>query len=97
MRLPDRQLLMMTVVVTALASAFSLFSSGGDWAATLITLPLFATVAFWSIMFSRWLSRRFSKQPEPVVHEPTEPTTKRPEHVQRRRRRRRPRSGRGRG
>ena len=98
MRLPDRQLLTMTVVVAALASAFSFISSGGDWAATLIVLPLFVTVAFWSILLSRWISRRFTKRPEPVLPEqPTEPTTKRPDHVQRRRRRRRPRSGRGRG
>ncbi len=87
----------MTVVVTALASAFSLITSGGDWVATLLTLPLFATVAFWSILLSRWISRRFTKRPEPVAQQqPTEPTTSRPGHAQRRRRRRRPRSGRGR-
>ena len=98
MRLPDRQLLTMTVVVSALACAFSFFSSGGDWAATLVVLPLFVTVAFWSILLSRWISRRFTKRPEPVIPEqPTESTSRRPDHAQRRRRRRRPRSGRGRG
>ena len=98
MRLPDRQLLTMTVVVSALACAFYFFTSGRDWAATLIVLPLFVTVAFWSILLSRWISRRFTKRPEPVLPEqPTEPTSRRPDHAQRRRRRRRPRSGRGRG
>lgn len=97
MRMPDRQLLLMTVVVTTLAAAFSLITSGGDWAATLFTVPLFATVAFWSILLSRWLSRRFVKQPEPVRHEPTAPRSKRPQHAQRRRGRRRSRGGRGRG
>ena len=98
MRLPDRQLLTMTVIVTALASVVSLVTSGGDWVATLVVLPLYVTVAFWSIMLSRWISRRFTKRPEPVApQQPTEPTTRRPGHVQRRRRRRRPRSGRGRG
>ncbi len=97
MRLPDRQLLVMTVVVAGLASLVSLVTSGGNWASTLIAFPLFATFAFWSILFSRWLTRRFVKAPEPVVHEPTAPSSKRPEHAQRRRRRRRPRGGRGRG
>ena len=97
MRMPDRQLLVMTVVVAGAASLVSLVTSGGDWVSTLIALPLFATFAFWSILFSRWLTRRFAKTPEPVMHEPTAPTTKRPGHAQRRRRRRRPRGGRGRG
>ena len=97
MRMPDRQLLVMTVVVAGAASLVALVTSGGDWASTLIALPLFMTFAFFSILFSRWLTRRFVKTPEPVVHEPTAPTSKRPEHAQRRRRRRRPRGSRGRG
>lgn len=97
MRMPDRQLLVMTVVVAGAASLVSLVTSGGDWVSTLIALPLFATLAFWSILFSRWLTRRFAKTPEPVAHEPTAPTSRRPGHAQRRRRRRRPRGGRGRG
>ena len=35
MGIPDRQLLLMTVVVTAAASAVAFLSSGGDWVATL--------------------------------------------------------------
>ena len=97
MRMPDRQLLVMTVVVAGAASLVALVTSGGEWLPTLIALPLFMTFAFWSILFSRWLTRRFVKTPEPVVHEPTAPTSKRPEHAQRRRRRRRPRGSRGRG
>ena len=97
MRMPDRQLLVMTVVVAGVASLVSLVTSHGDWVSTLIAFPLFVTFAFWSILFSRWITRRFAKTPEPVVRQPTEPTSKRPEHAQRRRRRRRVRGGRGRG
>ncbi|MYE46398.1 MAG: hypothetical protein F4X25_06530 [Chloroflexi bacterium] len=97
MRLPDRQVLVMTVVVAGLASLVSLVLSRGDWVSMLISLPLFVTLAFWSLLLSRWLTRRFVKTPEPVVHEPTPPSSSRPEHAQRRRRRRRPRGGRGRG
>lgn len=96
MKLPDRQVLVMTVVVSGVASLVSLVLSRGDWVSTLISLPIFMTLAFWTILFSRWLTRRFVKEPEPVVYEPTAPSSKRPEHAQRRRRRRRPRGGRGR-
>jgi hypothetical protein len=89
----DRQLLAMTVVLSLVASAIALATSGGDWVTVAISLPLFMTASFWSLKLSRWFTHRVMPQPEaPVEPTPTEATTARPEHAQRRRRQRRTRS-----
>lgn len=90
----DRQLLVMTVVLSLVASVIAFVSSGGDWFTVAISLPLFLTASLWSLRLSRWFARRFVPEPKvPVEPTPTEPTTERPQHVRRRRRQRR---GRGR-
>ena len=90
MGMPDRQLLVMTVVISLVAAAVTLVTSGGDWVAVLISLPIFVTFSFWSLRISRWLARRLVPQPQPPEPQvPTEPTSPRPEHARRRRRRRR--------
>lgn len=88
----DRQILLMTVVLSLLAGGIAFVSSGGDWLTVAISMPLFVTASFWSLQLSRWISRKIVGEPEPVLPPtPTEATTARPEHVQRRRRRRRQR------
>ena len=83
----------MTVALSLLAGVISFVSSGGDWVTVAISMPLFVTASFWSLQLSRWISRKIVGEREPVVPPtPTEATTARPEHVQRRRRRRRQRS-----
>ena len=86
----DRQLLIMTVVLSLVASVIAFVSSDGDWLTVAISLPLFMTASFWSLRLSRWFTRRVVPPPQPPADPtPTEPTTARPEHVRRRRQRRR--------
>ena len=86
----DRQILVMTLVLSLVAGGIAFVSSGGDWLTVVVSMPLFVTASFWSLQLSRWIARKVVPQPEPVTPPgPTEPTTARPEHVQRRRRRRR--------
>ena len=88
----DRQILVMTVVLSLVAGVISFVSSGGDWLTVAVSMPLFVTASFWSLQLSRWIARKFVPQPEPEAPPtPTEPTTTRPQHAQRRRRRRRQR------
>ncbi len=88
----DRQILVMTVVLSLVAGVISFVSSGGDWLTVAVSMPLFVTASFWSLQLSRWIARKFVPQPEPEAPPtPTQPTTARPEHAQRRRRRRRQR------
>ena len=89
----DRQLLVMTVLLSLAASVFALVTSGFDWLVVAIAVPFFVTSSYYSLRISRWLSRRVVPQPEPPpVQEPTPSTTQRPEHAQQRRRRRRRKS-----
>jgi hypothetical protein len=94
MGIPDRQLLIMTVLVTSVASIVFLVGER-DWVAMLVALPLFATFSFWSIKISRWVAHRFVPQARPpeLSDSPEEvlPTSRRPEHARRRRQRRRQR------
>jgi hypothetical protein len=86
----DRQLLIMTVVLSLIASAIAFVSSGGDLLTVAISLPLFVTASFWSLRISRWFARRVVPEPETAEPpSPTKATTDRPEHARRRRKRRR--------
>ncbi|MXW34976.1 MAG: hypothetical protein F4X26_04155 [Chloroflexi bacterium] len=88
----DRQILVMTVVLSLVAGVISFASSGGDWLTVAISMPLFVTASFWSLQLSRWISRKIVGEPKEVPPpQPTAPTTSRPGHAQRRRRRRRQR------
>ncbi|MDE2696055.1 MAG: hypothetical protein OXH97_06000 [Chloroflexota bacterium] len=92
----DRQILVMTVVLSLVAGVISFVSSGGDWLTVAVSMPLFVTASFWSLQLSRWISRKIAGEPKEVPPpQPTAPTTTRPGHVQRRRRRRRQRGRRG--
>ncbi len=46
MGIPDRQLLVVTVLLSFVAVVVTLIGTGGDWVAALIALPLFATFSF---------------------------------------------------
>ena len=94
----DRQVLVLTVLVSAASAVYVLVVTGGDWATVAISLPMFTTVAYFSLLVSKRIGRRFGPKPPPP-QEPTPPvdsTSERPEHAQRRRVRRRQR-GRQRG
>ena len=86
----ERQTLILTVIFTFVLAGFTLLSSGGDWVATLLVIPLVATASYWSLKLSMRFSRRWAPPP-PEPHAATPPSTERPEHVRRRRERRRPR------
>lgn len=94
----NRQILILTAVVTGIVALLTAFSTG-NWAVTALTMPLVASAAFWSLQISRRiglaLQRRYDRSHAPVVREPLEPRpthpSERPEHAQRRRQRRRPR------
>ena len=81
----------MTVVLTLVASVIAFASSGGDWLTVVVSLPLFVTASYWSLLLSRWIARKIAGTPRPAPPPPprVEPTTSRPEHVRRRRQRRR--------
>jgi len=92
-RMPDRQLLGLTVVLSLGASAVALVTSGFDWLSVAISFPFFITASYYSLRLSRWLGNRAApQQPPPSEHQPTEATTSRPEHAQQRRQRRRRKS-----
>jgi hypothetical protein len=94
----DRQILGLTVFVTAVVSGLTALSTG-DWVITAISIPFVASAAFWSLHLSRrvgrWLQRRYA----PPIPSPSRAAdddapshvSERPEHAQRRRRRRRQR------
>jgi hypothetical protein len=93
----DRQILWLTLLVTAMVCGLTVLSTG-DWMITAITIPLVASAAFWSLRLSRrigqMLQRRYAPPPNasrPDVDDIPEQTSERPEHAQRRRHRRRQR------
>lgn len=90
----DRQVLVMTAIVTAIVTTLTAITTL-DWAVTALTIPLVASAAFWSLRISRRigfaLTRKYGPQPPPPPPPPAEPTSDRPEHAQRRRHRRRQR------
>jgi hypothetical protein len=90
----DRQILIMTAIVTAIVTVLTAITTG-DWVVTAFTVPLVASAAFWSLRISRRigfaLQRRYGPQPPPPPPPPLAPTTERPVHAQRRRHRRRQR------
>ncbi len=95
-RFAEREILILTAVTTLLVGALTLLTTGGDWAATLLTVPLVASIAFWSLIFARRIGARWAPKPPPP-YEPPAPSSERPEHAQRRRQRRAPRGRRGPG
>lgn len=87
-----RQVLVLTVLITALVTAgFAIF---GDVVTALVAMPLVASAAFWSLRISTRLGRRMRGEPPAEQERPpvsTPPSTERPEHARRRRQRRTPR------
>ena len=77
----DREILMLTAVVTGIVALLTAFSTG-NWAVTALTMPLVASAAFWSLQISRRigfaLQRRYDRSHAPVVREPIAP---RPKHA----------------
>lgn len=95
-RTGHRQLLWLTVFVTACSSGLTLLTTRGDWQSTLLVLPLAGTVAYWSLRLARRMARRTTAGAATRDAPPREtpPSSVRPEHARRRRERRRAR-GRG--
>jgi hypothetical protein len=85
-----RQVLVLTLGLSALSTAFVYYTTGEDWRSAALMFPIIATTSFGSFALSRRLAERFTPKPPPPPP-PLEPSTERPEHVQRRRQRRRPR------
>lgn len=90
----DRQILILTAVVTGVVSLLTVLTTG-NWSVTALTIPLVASAAFWSLRISRGLGqrlqRRYGPPPPAPPPPPPEPTSERREHAQRRRQRRRQR------
>lgn len=89
---------MLTAVTTVLVGALTLLTTHGDWATTLLTVPLVASISFWSLLFARRIGARWAPKPtEPAERVAPAASSERPEHAQRRRQRRPPRGRRGPG
>lgn len=89
-----RQVLVLTVFITATTAIIVLNMTGGDLWTTLLTVPLVASTAFWSMRLSQRLAARFGPRYaalEAQARPQAATTSERPDHARRRREQRRPR------
>lgn len=97
--LNNRQMLVLTLWVTAGSTLLTLVTTQGDVQVALFMIPLVGSAAFWSLRLSQKIARRWApREPERTAASgPVEQTSERPDHARRRREReqQRPR-GRGR-
>ncbi len=91
-----RQVFVLTVFITATTALIVNVTTNGDLWTTLLTIPLVASTAFWSMRLSQRLAMRFGPRyaaREAQLHPraSVEATSERPDHARRRREQRRPR------
>ena len=90
-----RQIFVLTVFITVTTALIVNVTTNGDLWTTLLTIPLVASTAFWSMRLSQRLALRFG--PRYAAREAQQhaadaaPTSERPDHARRRREQRRPR------